>query len=278
MARPRPATRVLPLRAILVAGRGDHPGDGYPARARTIGRTDAIGGVKYGAWEVEKAAMDVQADDAGLEADPSATAVFERPRSDGQGQLFPDARPTQPTRTPTRSRPSERPRADHRPRAPRALRLAVVLVALAVLAAGAALGLVKAGVIGSTNGGSGTATPRPPARHHSTVVTVPKNPLLTASSSGQGAGTATYTVAVPAYTVTVVTTTGRSWVSIGIVGQHPIFEGILAPASSQREILLGNSQVDVGAGGTKVIVTSDHRSVTLTPPSAPFSYQFSPKS
>jgi len=35
--------------------------------------------------------------------------------------------------------------------------------------------------------------------------------------------------------------------------------------------------VNVGAGGTKVIVTSDHRSVTLTPLAAPFSYQFTPK-
>jgi len=67
-------------------------------------------------------------------------------------------------------------------------------------------------------------------------------------------------------------------VSIGIVGQKPVYAGILAPASSQREILLGPSQVDVGAGGTKVVVTSGKRSVTLTPLSAPFSYQFTPKS
>ena len=82
---------------------------------------------------------------------------------------------------------------------------------------------------------------------------------------------------MPAYQVTVATSTGRSWVSIGAVGQHPSFEGILEPGTSQKEILLGPSQVDVGAGGTKVIVTSGHRSVTLTPLAAPFSYQFTPK-
>ena len=82
---------------------------------------------------------------------------------------------------------------------------------------------------------------------------------------------------MPAYSVSVVTSTGRSWVSIGTAGQTPIFQGILAPGASQHEILFGASQVDVGAGGTKVVVTSNHRSVTLTPPVAPFNYQFTPK-
>ena len=80
-----------------------------------------------------------------------------------------------------------------------------------------------------------------------------------------GAGTANYSIDASAYQVTVATTTGRSWVSIGIVGQHPTFEGILEPGTSHQEVLLGPSQVDVGAGGTKVIVTSGHRSVTLDP-------------
>ena len=66
--------------------------------------------------------------------------------------------------------------------------------------------------------------------------------------------------------------------SIGTAGQHPSFEGILNPNSSQKEILLGPSTVDVGAGGTKVTVTSGKRTTTLTPVSAPFSYQFVVKS
>ena len=38
--------------------------------------------------------------------------------------------------------------------------------------------------------------------------------------------------------------------------------------------MLGPSTVDIGAGGTTVTVTVGKRSTTLTPPSAPFTYQF----
>ena len=84
-----------------------------------------------------------------------------------------------------------------------------------------------------------------------------------------GAGTATYRIDIAAYAVTVTTTTGRSWVSIGAAGKKPTFDGVMNPNSSQKELLLGPSEVDVGAGGTKVIVTSGQRTFTLTPPSAP---------
>jgi hypothetical protein len=93
-----------------------------------------------------------------------------------------------------------------------------------------------------------------------------------------GAGTATYQVDIAAYAVTVTTTTGRSWVSVGAAGKSPSFEGVLNPDSFHKVLLLGPSQVDVGAGGTKVIVTSGTRTFTLTPISAPFSYQFLLKS
>ena len=89
-----------------------------------------------------------------------------------------------------------------------------------------------------------------------------------------GNGTAVYKVDIAAYAVTVTTSTGRSWVSIGATGQHPVFAGILNPNSSQKELLLGPATVDVGAGGTKVIVTSGQRTQTLTPVAAPFSYSF----
>ena len=149
-----------------------------------------------------------------------------------------------------------------------------MLVSLAVLAAGAALGLVKAGVIGdgSNNGNGSDGTAQPPQH---TPATVPKAPLLTQLSTGNG--TASYRIDIAAYAVTVATTTGRSWVAIGITGHNPSYEGILAPASSQKEILIGSSTVNVGAGGTKLILTSGHRSATLTPPSAPFTYQFMTK-
>jgi hypothetical protein len=243
--------------------------------------------VKFGAWEVENPSMDVHADEAGLTAanpavtaahpavpaDASTTTTYQPPGSAGQGQLFPEAL-GYPTYGDTDKIP-----AVGKERTPRAagpsrwLRVAVVLVALAVLAAGAALGLVKAGVIGKSTG-NGSGTSGAPGTNHPAAPST-SSPLLTAA--GTGAGTANYTVAIAAYEVTVTTTTGRSWVSIGIVGKKPIFAGILPPAASQREILLGPSQVDLGAGGTKVVVTSGKRSVTLTPASAPFSYQFTPK-
>ncbi|MGO9855855.1 MAG: hypothetical protein ACLPYY_12535 [Acidimicrobiales bacterium] len=218
--------------------------------------------------------MDVQADEAGLRPDPSATATFQRlgtgregARAGGQQQLFADAYPTYADTDKIPAVRGGRRGADGSSRSGRLLRVAVVVVALAVLAGGAALGLVKAGVIGN---GTGTGTSAAPPAHHATV-TVPSTPLLTPISTG--AGTASYKIDIAAYAVTVATSTGRSWVSIGIIGQHPIYAGILAPGASQKEILLGSSQIDIGAGGTKLIVTSGHRSVTLTPPSAPFSYQ-----
>ena len=38
--------------------------------------------------------MDVQADEAGIRPDPSATAIVERPVTDSQGRLFNDGYPT----------------------------------------------------------------------------------------------------------------------------------------------------------------------------------------
>jgi hypothetical protein len=209
--------------------------------------------------------MDVQADEAALRPDLSATAIVERVGTGGQGQLFRDS---YPTFADTDKIPAVRGRSNA-PGPARWLRVLVVLVALVVLAAGAALGLVKAGVIdrsGTNNTSATHATQNHPAPVPSTT------PLVTPVSTGSG--TATYKVAVAAYAVTVTTSTGRSWVSIGAVGQQPGFQSILEPNSTQKEILLGASTVDVGAGGTKVIVSSGHRTFTLTPPSAPFTYQF----
>jgi hypothetical protein len=219
-------------------------------------------------------AMEVHPGEAVPGADPSATGVFQGLGPEGQGQLFPPAL-AYPTYGDTDKIPAvgSARRSVARRGEGRWLRVAVALVALAVIAAGAALGLVKAGVIGNGNGGGSGASSAPPT-HHQTVTT-PRTPLLSALLSG--AGSASYRIDVPAYQITVATTTGRSWVSIESIGQHPTFEGILEPGTSQKVILLGASQVDVGAGGTKIIVSSGHRSVTLTPLAAPFSYQFTPK-
>ena len=165
------------------------------------------------------------------------------------------------------------PAARFAPGPSRSLRILVVIVALVVVAAEATLGLVKAGVIDKSGTGSPKATST--TTHHAAAA-ASKVPLVTQVSTG--AGTATYRVGTAAYVVTVTTTTGRSWVSIGAAGKSPSFEGVLNPNSSQKQFLLGPSQVDVGAGGTKVIVTSGEQTLTLTPTSAPFSYQFVLKS
>ncbi len=214
--------------------------------------------------------MDVQADQAGLQADPFATAVVPRPDT-GQGRLFSDASPTYAD---TDQIPAVRhgERGSRRPRTSPLLRLAVGIVALAVIAGGVALGLVQAGVI-NTSGNGANPTTTPPTHH--TAPPPSTSPVVTQVSSGSG--TATYTVDYAAYAVTVSTSTGRSWVSMGVPGQHPAFEGILSPNSSHQAILLGPSEVQVGAGGTTVTVTAGRRSATLTPPAAPFAYQFEPK-
>jgi hypothetical protein len=215
--------------------------------------------------------MDVQADQAGLQADPFATAVVPRPGTTGQGRLFSDAHPTFAD---TDRIPAVRhgDRGSRRPRTSGLLRLAVGIVALAVVAGALALGLVQAGVINtSSNGVSPTTTP--PSHH--TAPPPSTSPVVTQVSSG--AGTAAYTVDYAAYAVTISTSTGRSWISIGASGQHPSFAGILSPNSSHHAILLGPSEVEVGAGGTTVTVTAGRRSTTLTPPAAPFAYQFQPK-
>ena len=115
-----------------------------------------------------------------------------------------------------------------RPGAARWLRILVVVVALVVVAAGATLGLVKAGVIDKTGTGSPKATPGGTAAKKSASSKVP---LVTQVSTG--AGTATYRVDIAAYAVTVATTTGRSWVSIGAAGNRRL-RGDLEPRPVHR--------------------------------------------
>jgi hypothetical protein len=161
------------------------------------------------------------------------------------------------------------------PRAPRWLRLAVVIVSLVILAAAAALGLVKAGIIdGNGKGGNQTANGTSASTRPATTPHTGSSLLTPTGTTASGA--VNYTIHQHAYVVTVTTSVGRSWVVIGAVGQRPTFAGIVPPNSSQHEVLLGPGQVQVGAGGTKVIVTAGHHSQTLNPPSAPFSYQITP--
>jgi hypothetical protein len=230
--------------------------------------------------------MGVQAEDQGSLPDPAATAALPVVSDPGQGVLFHDAHayPTfgdtdkipvvSGSRGRRRGRDRDRDRGRGGPGAPRWLRVAVVIVSLVILGAAAVLGLVKAGIIdGNGKGGDQAA-------NGTTASTVPTHPvqtnsLLTANGT-TASGAANYTIHQHVYSVTVTTSVGRSWVVIGAADQRPAFQGIVPPNSSQREIILGPAQVQIGAGGTKVIVTSGRHSQTLIPPSAPFSYQITP--
>jgi hypothetical protein len=206
--------------------------------------------------------------------DPSATAVVPAAPDAGQGRLFHD--PSAHTFADTDQLPAiTRDAAARRYGAPRWLRFTVGAVIVVILAAGVALALVESGVIGKS------ANPPPSNQTHSTtpstVATIPTKNLLTPAQTFAGSGSASYTIPVRAFAITVTTGPGRSWVTIGIVGQNPIFQGIMEPNTSQREILLGPAEVNIGAGGTKVTVASGRHSQTLLPPSAPFTYQITPK-
>jgi hypothetical protein len=227
--------------------------------------------------------MDVQADETSVRADTSPTLAVgtpatpapgaSRPVHPQQGSFFQDdPYPTFADTNPTPMVPREPTRRASA--GSRGLRIAVVVAALAVAAAGAALALVETGVISTTGstGGRTAAPPVTPSRHSTGAH---KTSLLT--PTGLGATSATYTVDAPAYGLTIATTTGRSWVSVGVVGQKPIFAGILPPNSSQKVTILGPAQLQIGAGGTSVVVSSNRRTQTLKPPFAPFSYQFTPR-
>ena len=206
-------------------------------------------------------------------SDPSATAVVPPVRGGGQGRLFDD--PGGHSFGDTDQLPAVgRERRPAKPnRAPLWLRAMVVLVVIGILAGGVALALVKTGVIGKSS--------NPPASAHTSTTTHPTTvhhtkALLTPADAFGGAGSGNYTIAARAFVVTVTTGVGRSWVSIGIVGQTPIYQGIVPPNTSQRELLLGPAQVSIGAGATSMTVKAGHKSQTLTPPSAPFTYTITP--
>jgi hypothetical protein len=223
--------------------------------------------------------MDVHTGETRYRSDPSITAAVPRVGGSGRGQgrLFDDPGGhsfADTDQLPAISRSRERPPSGGYG-GPRWLRALVVLVVIGILAGGAALALVKTGVIGKK------ASP-PASAHTSTTALTPPSAvvhtksLLTPAETFGGAGSGSYTIAARAYFVTVTTGAGRSWVSIGVVGQNPMYAGIVPPNTTQRELLLGPAQVSIGAGGTSMTVTSGHKSQTLTPPSAPFTYQITP--
>jgi hypothetical protein len=225
-------------------------------------------------------AMDVHTGESGPRSDPSITAVVPASPASGQGRLFYDPHGDSFANTDQLPVVPRERRNDRGYRAPRLLRVALALVIIVILAAGAVLALVKTGVIDQTHNPHSSAQSQSPPSSSPTTTVHPNathtKDLLKPSQTFAGSGSASYTIPAKAFAVKVTAGPGRSWVSIGIVGQNPIFAGILQPNSSQNEILLGPAQVSIGAGGTTVTVQSGHKKQTLTPPSAPFSYQITP--
>ena len=215
--------------------------------------------------------MDGQQEGTGLRPDPAMTSVIARPNSGIQGSFFSDGSSYR-TFADTDQIPAVR--GEHWERGGRGRWLAVVvgILAFLVVLGGAALGLVQAGVIGN-NGPANTATASAggstPAPSHRAK---PPHKADLLSQTAFGVGTATYKVAVPAYGLSITSGVGRAWVSVGTQGQRPLFAGILDPHSTQHFTMLGPTQVEIGAGGTSITVTSNHQTQTLLPPSAPFTY------
>ena len=228
-------------------------------------------------------AMDVHTGESGSVSDPSITSVVPAlpgpgPGS-GQGRLFNDPNGDSFANTDQLPAVPRERRHERGYRAPRLLRAALAMVIVVILAAGAVLALVKTGVIDGTPNPHSSAQTQSQSPSHTT--TPPRNTthgkdLLTPGQTFAGSGSANYTIPAKAFAVTVTAGPGRSWVSIGIVGQNPIYAGILQPNAKQSEIMLGPAEVSIGAGGTTVTVQSGHKKQTLTPPSAPFSYQITP--
>ncbi len=203
--------------------------------------------------------MDVQAQDSGVHPGSDAAHTSAAPRAiTFRDPIYADTAPTPVVGT----RPQERRRSDGA--GLRLIRAAIVIAAVALLACAGVLGLVKAGVI-DPSGAKGSGSPG------TQNAAAPGAPLAVPTASGPQ--TASYTVDAGAFVLTIATGPGAAWVSVGLVGQHPVFAGIINPHTSRGFPLLGSSQVEVGAGGTTLTLMSGHRTATLVPPVAPFTYQ-----
>ena len=229
---------------------------------------DGVERVKAGREEVEKTAMDVQADQTGQHA----TIVFERPDSGDRGPSTSGPQGSHYDDTDQIPAVPRQARSRRRRSGPRGLRITVVVLLVLVLAAAALLGLVKAGVVSLHSTAPSSKAPVA----HTTTTLAPSAPLLTQTSTSGTA--ASYSIPVAVYSVTVSTSTERSWVSISAAGQRPSFEGVMNPNQSHTQVLLGPGTVEVGAGGTTVTVTSGKHTQVLKPPAAPFNYTITPKS
>ncbi len=202
---------------------------------------------------------------AGRSPGPLATGPLEisqgstpRPRRSGPRSPLP---PAEPLREPAKRRPPAR----------RALLGAMCAAAILVVGVAATFGAREAGLLGTDQRHSDrSASSAGRTRHVKT-----SSPLLQSTSTGTAQ--ATYAVGASSYELTL-RSNRPSWVRVGTATGAPQFAGIVTPGAAERLMVGGPVQVQIGAGGTTVTVSAAGRSsATLTPPSAPYTYQLNPE-
>ena len=197
---------------------------------------------------------------------PAGSAFGSPDFSEGSGRWHrgygsrPPSLPAEPSRQPDRRRSP----------AHRALFVTLCAGAIAIVGAAATFGVLGAGVFDKQRAPSGSAASslRSERGHR------PSAPLLKKTSIVKGQ--ATYEVAASSYELTV-RSDRPSWVRVGNTTGPPQFAGIVDPGTTERLDLGGPVQVQIGAGGTTITISSGRSSTTLSPPSAPYTYQLDPR-
>lgn len=169
-------------------------------------------------------------------------------------------------------------------RAAVALRVATGTATAVLLAALAALALVKLGpgthleaTAGPLASPVATTAPTTQGRGAQTGTPAPAGARPSLARTTTGPGRATYTVGAPTFEVTV-TASYRCWVQVRPrSGGPPIYAGILGGGSKRSFRATGPIVVRVGAAGVMVHVSAGGTRIgDLAPASAPFDFTFVP--
>jgi hypothetical protein len=157
-----------------------------------------------------------------------------------------------------------------RRRAPARRVMLGALSAIAVVGVAATVGAREAGLLGKNQRRPASSTSSP------TLTGRPKasSPLLEKTSTGTAQ--TTYAVSASSYVLTV-RSNRPSWVRVGPTTGAPQFAGIVTPGIAERLTVGGPVQIQIGAGGTMVTLSTGRSSATLIPPSAPYTYQLNPE-
>jgi len=161
--------------------------------------------------------------------------------------------------TPPYPKTYKQPGSGHR--SERRLRTAVLVIATLLVASLAVLAVVD------TMGGSGVRVSSPtvsPTRSQRTLL----------SSTGSSPSGASYTSSIQSLSLSFVSSR-QSWVEVTGTKGPPLFAAIVGPGTTSPLNAGLPVTIQIGAGGTKVVVSSDHRTMDLVPPNAPYTYSVS---